>query len=640
MDTTGIIIGLIQMEVGQNPEGMLTRALAQVEAAAQKGARIICLPELFRSRYFPQQIGIDATVFAETVPGESTNAFAGLARKYDAVIIVPVFERSADGHTYNAAVLIDADGTIHEPYHKVHIPQDPGFYEKGYFYPGARYAVHATRYGRIAVLICFDQWFPEAARCVALDGADLIVYPTAIGQPPGDPPLEGHWRDAWETIQRSHAIANSVHVAAVNRVGTEGEIRFFGGTFVCDAFGKILARAGDKEEIILAPLDLSMNKKIRDAWGFFRNRRPDTYGSVCAPLPGAIGGSPPILPGDAPRQHGYFMPAEWEPHEALWLSWPHNKDTFPRLREVEDAYTSLIAALVQTEHICLFVPTPAVNRIVKSRLRAAGVNPALLTIRTVEYADVWIRDYGPTFVVNRALRQVAMVRWEFNAWGGKYDKQVADGKIPTVMNRWLELPVFAPGIVLEGGSIDVNGKGTVLTSRSCLLNPNRNPQLTKDDLEEYLKQYLGVTKVIWLNKGIEGDDTDGHIDDIARFTSPSTIVCAVEENPRDENYAPLQENYEILLRSTDQEGKPFTVVKLPMPAPVEDGDGRYPASYTNFVIGNRVVVVPVFADPHDTEAIRILTELFPGRTVVGINARAMVEGYGTFHCGTQQQPGP
>jgi len=574
------------------------------------------------------------------VPGDSTNAFAGLARKYDTVIIVPVFERSADGHTYNAAVLIDADGTTHAPYHKVHIPQDPGFYEKGYFYPGARYAVHETRYGRIAVLICFDQWFPEAARCVALDGAALIVYPTAIGQPPGDPPLEGHWRDAWETVQRSHAIANSVHVAAVNRVGTEGEIRFFGGTFVCDAFGKILARAGDEEEIILAPLDLSMNQKIRDAWGFFRNRRPDTYGAVCAPLPGAHGGSPPILPGDAPRQHGYFMPAEWEPHEALWLSWPHNNETFPRLREVEDTYTSLIAALVPTEHVCLFVPTPAVNRIVKSRLRAAGVNPELLTIRTVEYADVWIRDYGPTFVVNRALRQVAMVRWEFNAWGGKYDTQVADGKIPAVMNRWLGLPVFAPGIVLEGGSIDVNGKGTVLTSRSCLLNPNRNPQLTEYDLEEYLKQYLGVTKVIWLNKGIEGDDTDGHIDDIARFTSPSTIVCAVEENPRDENYAPLKENYEILLRSTDQEGRPFTVVKLPMPAPVEDGDGRYPASYTNFVIGNRVVVVPVFADPHDAEAIRILTELFPGRTVIGINARAMVEGYGTFHCGTQQQPGP
>jgi len=281
-----------------------------------------------------------------------------------------------------------------------------------------------------------------------------------------------------------------------------------------------------------------------------------------------------------------------------------------------------------------------VNRIVKSRLRAVGVNPDLVTIRTTAYGDVWIRDYGPTFVINRALRQGAMVRWEFNAWGGKYDNLVADGKIPALMNRWLELPVFAAGIVLEGGSIDVNGKGTVLTSRSCLLNPNRNPKLTEYDLEDLLKKYLGVVKVIWLNKGIAGDDTDGHIDDIARFTSPSTIVCAYEENPDDENYDNLKENYDLLLQATDQEGKPFTVVKLPMPAPVHAGEERYPASYTNFFIGNGVVVVPVFSDPHDTEAIRILENLFPDRKVVGINARAMVEGFGTFHCATQQQPKP
>ncbi len=640
MDTTGITIGLIQMEVGQDPGENLKRALAKVTAATEKGARIICLPELYRSHYFPQQIGTDATIYAETVPGESTEAFTSLARKYQAVIVVPVFERSPDGRFYNTAVVIDADGSIHAPYHKVHIPQDPGFYEKGYFYPGSRYAVHSTRYGRIAVLICYDQWFPEAARCVALDGADLIVYPTAIGQPPGDQPIEGNWRDAWETIQRSHAIANSVHVAAVNRVGKEGEILFFGGSFVCDAFGKVITRAGATEEIILAPLNLTMNRIIREAWGFFRNRRPDTYRGVCAPLPGDDGSTPAILPGDTPRLHGFSMPAEWEPHEALWLSWPHNKETFPHLREVEDTYTAIIAALIKTEHICLFVPTPAVNRIVKGRLRAVGVNPDLVTIRTTAYGDVWIRDYGPTFVINRALRQGAMVRWEFNAWGGKYDNLVADGKIPAIMNRWLEFPVFAAGIVLEGGSIDVNGKGTVLTSRSCLLNPNRNPKLTEYDLEDLLKKYLGVVKVIWLNKGIVGDDTDGHIDDFARFTSPSTIVCAYEENPDDENYASLKENYELLLQATDQEENPFTVVKLPMPAPVKDGEERYPASYTNFFIGNGVVVVPVFSDPHDAEAIRILETLFPDRKVIGINARAMVEGFGTFHCATQQQPKP
>ena len=233
-----------------------------------------------------------------------------------------------------------------------------------------------------------------------------------------------------------------------------------------------------------------------------------------------------------------------------------------------------------------------------------------------------------------------MVRWEFNAWGEKYEDQIADGHVPADMNRWLDLPVFRPQIILEGGSIDTNGRGTVLTTRSCLLNQNRNPNLTKDEIEEYLREYLGAIKIIWLNQGIAGDDTDGHIDDIARFVAPSTVVCACEENPADENYAALRENFEILNCATDQEEKPFTVIKLPMPAPVVIGDERCPGSYTNFYIGNTVVIVPVFDDPHDGEAIRIIQELFPERTVVGINARAMVEGSGTFHCATQQQPRP
>jgi agmatine deiminase len=192
--------------------------------------------------------------------------------------------------------------------------------------------------------------------------------------------------------------------------------------------------------------------------------------------------------------------------------------------------------------------------------------------------------------------------------------------------------------VLEGGSIDVNGKGTVLTTRACLLNPNRNPVLSADQIEEMLKEYLGVENVIWLNDGITGDDTDGHIDDIARFVDPSTVMCAYETDIADTNYPALHDNYEILRQSCDQSGKPLTVVKLPMPAPVMDGDKRYPASYTNFYIGNSVVIVPVFKDPHDTEALRIIQELFPERKVIGINARAMIEGFGTFHCGTQQQP--
>ena len=581
---------------------------------------------------------MDASPLAETIPGDSTRVFSEIARRHNVVIIVPLFEKSADGRYYNTAVIIDADGTLHTSYHKVHIPQDPGFFEKGYFYPGDRYHVHTTWYGRIAVLICYDQWFPEAARCVALDGAQIIFYPTAIGHPTSEEPAEGNWHEAWALIQRGHAVANSVHVAAINRVGKEADITFFGGSFICDAFGKIIVQGGDTEETLIATLDLSMNQAVRESWGFFRNRRPDTYGTTCTLFPGNDGAFPEIRPGDTPRNRGFHMPAEWEPHDAVWLSWPHNKNTFPKLPAVEEAYFEFVTAIHPSERVELFIPTAAVHRRVRTRLRETQVDLSQVTLHTTEFSDVWIRDYGPTFVINRALKRSAMVRWNFNAWGGKYEEQVSDGKIPSIMNRRLELPQFVPGIVLEGGSFDVNGRGTVLTTRSCLLNPNRNPLLSSDTIEEFLKEYLGVVKIIWLNDGIMGDDTDGHIDDIARFVAPATVVCAYENDTADTNYRALQENYEILKQSSNQDGTPLTVVKLPMPAKVTNGDERYPASYTNFYIGNTVVIVPVFKDPNDTEALRILQDLFPGRTAIGIDARAMVEGFGTFHCATQQQP--
>lgn len=633
-----VTVGLIQMGMEQDTGKNLRTAEECVRKAIAAGASIVCLPELFSSRYFPRHPGTDVTHLAETVPGHSTAVFSAIAREHQVVIIVPVFEEGTDGKYYNTAAVIDADGTITGRYHKVHIPQDPGFFEKGYFYPGDGYSVTETRFGRIAVLICYDQWFPEAARCVALEGAEIIFYPTAIGHPTSEEPEEGNWQEAWELIQRSHAIASSVHIAAVNRVGQEGTIRFFGGSFVADAFGKILAKAGDREEILIAELDLAMNEAVRDSWGFFRNRRPETYGRIGTPFPGPEGVFPLLRPGDTPRNRGFHMPAEWEPHEAVWLSWPHNTLTFPRLRDVEQAYYEFIAKVHSSERVELFVPSAVIHRKVRSHLREIGVDLDRVTLHTSEYSDVWIRDYGPTFVVSRALSKIAMVRWNFNAWGGKYEDQIRDGKIPGMMNRRLNLPLFEPGIVLEGGSIDVNGKGTVLTTRACLLNPNRNPALSADEIEEKLREYLGIEHVIWLNDGVVGDDTDGHVDDIARFTGPSTVVCAYETDITDANYPSLHDNYEILRQATDQDGKPLTVVKLPMPAPVTDQDGRYPASYTNFYIGNTVVIVPVFDDPHDAEALRILQEQFPDRNVVGVNARAMVEGYGTFHCGTQQQP--
>jgi agmatine deiminase len=633
-----VVIGLIQMTVENDRDLMLKKAIARVEEAVKAGAKVICLPELFRTRYFPGHIGTDAFFTAETVPGESTHYFSQIAREHNIVIIVTLYEKAPDGRYYNSAVVINADGTTGTPYHKVHIPQDPGFFEKGYFYPGAAYQVVSTPFCRIAVLICYDQWFPEAARCVALEGADIIFYPTAIGHPTGDVPAEGDWKDAWELIQRSHAIANSVHVAAVNRVGLEGTCQFFGGSFVCDAFGKVLAKATGNEEILLAEVDLAMNHDVRESWGFFRNRRPDTYGRISLPFPGESGEFPALREGDTPLNRGFHMPAEWEPHDAVWLSWPHNRMTFPHIGDVENAYYAFIKAIHESERIELFVPTAVIHRKVRARLREMGVDLSKIVLHTSEYADIWIRDYGPTFVVNRVLKKIAMVRWNFNAWGGKYENQIPDGRIPHTINRRLCLPMFEPGIVLEGGSIDVNGKGTVLTTRSCLLNTNRNPALSAGQIEDILKSYLGIEKVIWLNDGVVGDDTDGHIDDIARFVGPATVVCAYETDSSDANYPALHENYEILQKSSDQEGKPITVIKLPMPAKVADTDERFPASYTNFYIGNTVVVVPVFDDPHDAEALRIIQEIFPDRKIVGINARALVEGYGTFHCATQQQP--
>ena len=637
MESNAVMIGLIQTVMSEDPDANLAAMVGKVRTAASAGARIICLPELYRTRYFPRDIGRDVTACAEPVPGPSSEAFSRIAADSGVVIIVPVFERTTGGILQNTVLVIDADGTILPSYTKVHIPQDPGFFEKGYFAPGTGYRVCKTRFCRIAPLICYDQWFPEAARTVSLMGADLIVYPTAIGDLMEDTPPEGAWQDAWETIQRGHAIANSVHVAAVNRAGSEGNIRFFGGSFVCDALGSVLGRAGHGEEILTVPLDLSMNDRVRESWGFMRNRRPDTYHLICQQIRGTGADSVSSVLHDTPRNRGYHMPAEWEPHEAVWISWPHNTLTFPSLSGVEDGYIAFIRAVHAYETVRLLVRDEDHDRVSRI-LHGAGVDVKRVELIPARYADVWIRDYGPTFVVNRGEGQVGMVRWNFNAWGDKYDELLADGEIPRDMHRSLGLPLFQPGIVLEGGSVDVNGRGTVLTTRACLLNPNRNPSLSQEEIEEYLGEYLGVVKVIWLGDGVAGDDTDGHIDDIARFVGPSTVVCAFEDDPGDENYAPLKENYDILSESTDQDGTPLTVVKLPMPRPVSDEDGRYPASYTNFYIANQVVVVPLFGDPADSRALEILGDLFPDRQVVGIPARAMVEGYGTFHCATQQQP--
>ena len=273
-----VILGLIQTQVSADLAKNLAQAERLVEKAAKQGAQIICLPELFRTPYFPQYPKANKNTFCETIPGISTDAFKILAKKYGVVIIVPIYEKDKQGVYHNSAVVIDHTGRLLPTYRKTHIPHDPGFYEKNYFAESKNgYKVYKTKFATFAVLICYDQWFPEAARAARLAGADIIFYPTALGNIIDYEP-EGDWHDAWETSIRSHGIDNSLYVCAINRTGRENRIQFFGQSFVADPFGKVLKRAGpSKEKILIAKLDLSRNEFLAEGWGFLRNRRPDTY---------------------------------------------------------------------------------------------------------------------------------------------------------------------------------------------------------------------------------------------------------------------------------------------------------------------------------------------------------------------------
>lgn len=342
-----------------------------------------------------------------------------------------------------------------------------------------------------------------------------------------------------------------------------------------------------------------------------------------------------------PAALGYRMPAEWEPHEATWLAWPHKESTWPgKLSAIPAVWIEMVRALAAHEMVRILVDEAAPAHEVRQRLEDAGVDLRMVSFHEIATDDAWIRDHGPIFV-RRAGRQggeLAVIDWGYNAWGGKYPPWDQDDRVPSETARLLGLPCFAPGLVLEGGSIDVNGQGTLLTSESCLLNPNRNPHLGREEIEQALCDYLGARNILWLGEGIAGDDTDGHVDDMARFVGPSVVVAAVEEDEKDVNYEPLRANLRRLEAMRDQDGRPLRVVHLPMPEPIFYEGARLPASYANFYIANRAVLVPVFGQQRDAEALRVLHEVFPDRRLVGIHATDLVWGLGAFHCVTQQQP--
>ena len=336
---------------------------------------------------------------------------------------------------------------------------------------------------------------------------------------------------------------------------------------------------------------------------------------------------------EEPHRQGYRMPAEWEKHEATWLAWPKDPLTFPPgiIEKVEGTYAKIIGSLAKGERVDLLVDDSATEARVK-RTMGSDVDLVVHRIRT---ADVWIRDYGPIFIKNS---EVAATKWRFNAWGNKYEELLPDDKSGMDVAMSSGVRIFQPGIVLEGGSVDVNGLGTCLVTEQCLLNKNRNPGKSRAQIERYLRDYLGEEHTVWLKSGIVGDDTDGHVDDLARFTSEGTVLCMVEADETDENHDPLGENRRALAEALDQDARRFEVVEVPMPRKKVGGADRLPASYANFYIGNSVVLVPVFDDPNDSSALSTIADLFPNREVVGINCEALVYGFGGIHCITQQQP--
>jgi agmatine deiminase len=338
-----------------------------------------------------------------------------------------------------------------------------------------------------------------------------------------------------------------------------------------------------------------------------------------------------------PAAVGYCMPAEWKPHTATWLSWPQREGiSFPESFDcVLPALRAMVEALIESEQVCINISNGAHEAEARSVLR--GLPMERITFYRVATNEPWCRDHGPIFLTRDRDPRLAVVDWDYNAWGNKYPPFDLDEVVPTRLAEILKLPVFYPHMILEGGSIDVNGSGALLTSESCLLNKNRNPNLSRDEIEQRLRDYVGVTDILWLGDGIAGDDTDGHIDDLTRFVSERTVITVVEENRDDENYEPLQQN---LARLSDMkiDDRKLDILTLPMPKKIVREGLRLPASYANFYIANTLVLVPTFADAKDEAALSILRKCFPDRRVIGIDCRELIWGLGTFHCLTQQQP--
>lgn len=332
-----------------------------------------------------------------------------------------------------------------------------------------------------------------------------------------------------------------------------------------------------------------------------------------------------------PSRYGFVMPPEWAEHKCTWTAWPHDEPLWVGyLEAVRREFTDFLNTLAQYEHVSLIVADDESLKDAQSRLKGD------ISFHLIPHNDLWLRDSGPTFITKSG--QVAGINWIFNGWGNKYSCTL-DNNIPLEIKKINDLPLFSPPVVMEGGSLEVNGKGSLLTTRQCLLSPERNKELSEAQIEDILKDYLGVSKILWIDNGLEGDHTDGHIDTIIRFTDSNTIVAVECHDKNDANYETTRKNLDVLRTYTDVDGKPFRIVPLPLPVIYRELDGeRLPPTYANFYIANNVVIVPLYDDPNDEKALEILKPLFPDRTVIGLSSKNLISGGGSFHCVTQQQP--
>ncbi len=355
-----------------------------------------------------------------------------------------------------------------------------------------------------------------------------------------------------------------------------------------------------------------------------------------------------------PKKDGYYFPAEWEQHEATWLSWPHNTDTWPgKFKHIFQAYCEFIRVLSLSENVRINVGSVELAKSAFTRIAQYGAELDNIYFYLNPTNDAWCRDHGPSFLVNEnpSLEKI-IVDWGYNAWGGKYPPFDLDNEIPQKVATQLGLQIADPGIIMEGGSVEFNGAGALMTSESCLLNPNRNPDLSKKEIEQKLCDFYGVDEILWIKDGIAGDDTDGHIDDTVRFVDETTVITMVEENREDENHEPLHYNLELLkqMKIGGSTSSPtglangtinksvLTIVDIQMPEPLFHNGQRLPASYANFYISNEHVIVPIFNSKHDDHALGKIQECFPTRKVMGIDSTHLVWGLGSFHCLSQQEP--